>query len=54
MVSIFFFLEELLWTTQTIERVAQQKAIYILNNRKAVVLAAVIVLEALRNHPDSY
>jgi hypothetical protein len=38
---------------QKIERVAEQKANDILNNRKAVVLAAVIaVLEALRNRPD--
>jgi hypothetical protein len=38
---------------QEIERVAEQKANDILNNRKAVVLAAVIaVLEALRNRPD--
>jgi hypothetical protein len=38
---------------QKIERVAEQKANDILNNRKAVVLAAVIaVLEALRNQPD--
>ena len=38
---------------QEIERIAQQKANDILNNRKAVVLAAVIaVLEGLRNHPD--
>jgi hypothetical protein len=38
---------------QMIERVAEQKANDILNNRKAVVLTAVIaVLEALRNRPD--
>jgi len=38
---------------QEIEMIAQQKANNILNNRKAVVLAAVIaVLGALRNHPD--
>jgi hypothetical protein len=38
---------------QEIERIAEQKAKGILNNRKAVVLAAVIaVLEALRNRPD--
>jgi hypothetical protein len=38
---------------QKIERVAEQKANDILNNRKTVVLAAVIaVLEALRNQPD--
>jgi hypothetical protein len=38
---------------QEIERIAEQKANGILNNRKAVVLAAVIaVLKALRNHPD--
>ncbi len=38
---------------QKIERVAEQKANDILNNRKAVVFAAVIaVLEALRNRPD--
>jgi hypothetical protein len=38
---------------QRIERVAEQKADDILNNKKAVVLAAVIaVLEALRNQPD--
>jgi hypothetical protein len=38
---------------QKIEQVAEQKANDILNNRKAVVLAAVIaVLEALRNQPD--
>jgi hypothetical protein len=38
---------------QKIEQVAGQKANDILNNRKAVVLAAVIaVLEALRNQPD--
>ena len=38
---------------QKIERVAEQKANEILNNRKAVVLTAVIaVLEALRNRPD--
>jgi transposase len=38
---------------QEIERIAEQKANGILNNRKAVVLAAVIaVLEALRNRPD--
>jgi rRNA-processing protein FCF1 len=39
---------------QKIERIAEQKANDILNNRKAVVLAAVIaVLEALRNHVDN-
>jgi hypothetical protein len=38
---------------QRIEKVAEQKANDILNNKKAVVLAAVIaVLEALRNQPD--
>jgi hypothetical protein len=38
---------------QRIERIAEQKANDILNNKKAVVLAAVIaVLEALRNRPD--
>jgi hypothetical protein len=38
---------------QKIERLAEQKANEILNNRKAVILAAVIaVLGALRNHPD--
>jgi hypothetical protein len=38
---------------QKIEQVAEQKADDILNNRKAVILAAVIaVLEALRNLPD--
>jgi ribosomal protein S8E len=38
---------------QKIEQVAEQKANDILNNRNAVVLAAVIsVLEALRNRPD--
>jgi hypothetical protein len=38
---------------QKIEQVAEQKADDILNNKKAVVLAAVIaVLEALRNQPD--
>jgi beta-glucosidase-like glycosyl hydrolase len=38
---------------QEIERIAEQKANGILNNRKAVVLAAVIaVLETLRNRPD--
>ena len=38
---------------QKIEQVAEQKADDILNNKKAVVLAAVIaVLEALRNRPD--
>jgi hypothetical protein len=38
---------------QEIERVSEQNANDILNNRKAVVLAAVIaVLEGLRNHPD--
>jgi hypothetical protein len=38
---------------QEIESIAEQKANGILNNRKAVVLAAVIaVLEGLRNHPD--
>jgi hypothetical protein len=38
---------------QEIEKIAEQKANHILNNRKAVVLAAVIaVLEALRNQPD--
>jgi transposase/flagellar motility protein MotE (MotC chaperone) len=38
---------------QEIERIAEQKANGILNNRKAVVLAAVIaVLGALRNRPD--
>ena len=38
---------------QKIERVAEQKANDILNNRKAVVFATVIaVLEALRNRPD--
>jgi hypothetical protein len=38
---------------QEIESIAEQKANDILNNRKAVVLAAVIaVLEALRNRPD--
>src|SRR6188472_1463633 len=37
---------------QKIERLAEQKANEILNNRKAVILAAVIaVLGALRNHP---
>jgi hypothetical protein len=39
---------------QKIERIAEQKENDILNNRKAVVLAAVIaVLEALRNHIDN-
>jgi hypothetical protein len=38
---------------QEIERIAEQKANGILNNKKTVVLAAVIaVLEALRNRPD--
>jgi hypothetical protein len=38
---------------QEIERLAEQKANDILNNKKAVILAAVIaVLEALRNRPD--
>jgi hypothetical protein len=38
---------------QRIEQVAEQKANDILNNKKAVILAAVIaVLEALRNRPD--
>jgi hypothetical protein len=38
---------------QKVERVAEQKANDILNNKKAVVLAAVIaVLGALRNRPD--
>ena len=38
---------------QKIERVAEQKANNILNNKKALVLAAVIaVLEALKNLPD--
>jgi len=38
---------------QKIERVAEQKANNILNNKKALVLAAVIaVLEALKNRPD--
>jgi hypothetical protein len=38
---------------QRIEQVAEQKANDILNNKKAVILAAVIaVLEALRNQPD--
>jgi hypothetical protein len=38
---------------QRIERIAEQKANAILNNKKAVLLAAVIaVLEALRNRPD--
>jgi beta-glucosidase-like glycosyl hydrolase len=38
---------------QKIERIAEQKANDILNNRKAVVLTAVIAVSgALRNHPD--
>jgi hypothetical protein len=38
---------------QKIERVAEQKANDILNNKKAVILAAVIaVFVALRNHPE--
>jgi hypothetical protein len=38
---------------QKIERIAEQKANDILNNKKVVILAAVIsVLDALRNHPD--
>jgi hypothetical protein len=38
---------------QEIENIAEKKANDILNNRKVVVLAAVIaVLEGLRNHPD--
>jgi hypothetical protein len=38
---------------QKIERIAQQKANDILNNKKVVILAAVIsVLGALRDHPD--
>jgi hypothetical protein len=38
---------------QKIERISEQKADDILNNKKAVILAAVIaVLAALRNRPD--